>query len=183
VKNRLRILTETEPLLRAGPNALPPVSPDLDPVLRRALATSSRVAPATVGELRSWEHRTFALQPCVRDLRADHILFDTDRIGGIIDYGAADIDHPAVDLARLLGDYAGPDDVRFTAGLNAYRSVNPTFEPSNEFVQLLAHTGAVCSVLGWLFRLVVRREAVPDPRAAAARITSLIARVDPVPHL
>ncbi|QJW93968.1 phosphotransferase [Frigoriglobus tundricola] len=183
VQNRLRILTETEPILRAGPDALPPVSPDLDPVLRHALAAAARAAPGAVRALRPWEHRAVVLQPCVRDLRADHVLFEGGRVGGIIDYGAAGADHPAVDLARLLSDYAGPDDALFGAGLAVYRGVNPTFEATTEFAQLLARTGAVCSVLGWLVRLVLRREAVPAPRATAARIAALLARVGPIPHV
>ena len=182
VLNRLRILTETEPLVRAGPDALPPVSPDLDPILQHALSVVARVAPTAAKELRPWEHRSFVLQPSVRDLRADHVFFDADRVSGIIDSGAMAADHPAVDLARLLGDYAGIDDGLFRVGMNAYRGTNHTFEPSDEFVQLLARTGAACSVLGWLVRLVLRREPVRDPRATAARLAALVARVDSRAH-
>ena len=178
VRNRLRALVENEPLLFAGPDGLPSVSPHLDPLLRHAVATAACAAPLAVRALRPWEHRTFALHPCVRDLRGEHVLFESGCVGGIIDYGAAAIDHPAVDLARLLDDFAGPDDALFDVGLSAYRGVQSAFETPDDLVRLLARTGATCSVLGWLVRLVVRREPPADPFAVAARLGSLVARVD-----
>ncbi|MBN9122524.1 MAG: phosphotransferase [Planctomycetes bacterium] len=178
VQNRLRILVENESLIRAGPDSLPPVSAQLDPLLRRAVAAVVRAAPVAVGELRYWERHEFALRPCVRDLRGEHVLFSGHAVTGIIDFGAAGVDHPACDLARLLGDLSDADASLFAAGLSAYRALRPTFDAPDAFVRLLASTGAVCSVLGWLVRLVVRREPVPDTAATAARLSALVARVD-----
>lgn len=178
VLNRLRILAENEPLLLAGPTALPPVSPQLDPLLRRAVTAAAQAAPHTVRSLRRWEHQVVALQPCVRDLRGEHVLFEGGRVSGIIDYGAMGVDHPAVDLARLLGDFAKGDDAMFTGGLTAYRRVRSEFAMPDEFVQLLSQSGAVCSVLGWLVRLVVRREPVLDVVPLCARLAQLVARVE-----
>ena len=182
VRNRLRALADNEPLLREGPDALPPVSPHLDPLLCRAVLVAARAAPLAVRALQPWEHRTFALQPCARDLRGEHVLFEDARVSGIIDYGATAVDHPAVDLARLLDDYAGEDDAHFGAGMNAYRAARGAFDAPDEFVRLLARTGAVCSVLGWLVRLATRRDRPADPLAAAARLDSLVARVARIAH-
>lgn len=177
VLNRLRILAENEPLLRAGPNALPPVSPQLDPLLRRAVIAAAQAAPHAVRALQRYEHQLFALQPCVRDLRAEHVLFEGDRVSGIIDFGAMGIDHPAVDLARFLGDFTKPDDELFTRGVTAYRRVRNESHVADEFVQLLARSGAVCSVLGWLVRLF-RREPISDVASIRARLAQLVARVE-----
>jgi homoserine kinase type II len=177
VANRLRILAENEALLSAGPNALPPVSPLLDPLLRRAGAVAARAGPRAVRELRAYSHHAFTLHPCVRDLRGAHVLFEAEWVSGIIDYGAAAIDHPAVDLARLLSDFAGENAALFEAGLNAYRGARGQFDAPDAFVHLLAHTGDVCSLLGWLVRLVVWRES-PDPVAVAGRLGRLLARVE-----
>ena len=176
VRNRLRALAENDPLLRAGPNALPPVSARLDPLLRRAVAVAARAAPRVVEALRPWEHHAFALQPCVRDLRGEHVLFSARAVTGIIDFGAAAVDHPAGDLARLLDDFAGADDALFDRGLAAYRIPRPSFDAPDDFVRLLARAGAVCSVLGWLVRLVVRREPVTNEAAIGARLSRLVAR-------
>ncbi len=176
VPARLRILAENAPLLCAGPDVLLPVNPALDPLLRRAVEVAARAAPRAGAELRAWEHREFVLQPCVRDLRGEHVLFSDDTVTGIVDYGAATIDHPAGDLARWLGDIADPDDARFVGGLNAYRTARPAFDAPDDFVRLLAHTGAVCSVLGWLVRLVVRGEPVVDAGAVGSRLARLVER-------
>ena len=182
VRNRLRALAENEPLLRAGHGALPPVSPLLDPLLRRAVLVAARTAPLAARALHPWEHRALALHPCVRDLRGEHLLFQDGRVSGIIDYGAMAVDHPAVDLARLLDDYAAEDDALFRAGMNAYRAARGLFDAPDEFVRLLARTGAVCSVLGWLVRLVTRGERPADPPAVAARLDALVSRAARIAH-
>jgi homoserine kinase type II len=182
VQNRLRALAENEPLLLAGPDALPPVSPILNQLLRRAVLVAARAAPLAVRALRPWEHQTVVLQPSVRDLRGEHVLFNDGRVSGIIDFGAMAFDHPAVDLARFFDDFAETDDTLFAAGMNAYRAAHGAFEASDEFVRVLARTGAVCSVLGWLVRLAVRREPLADPLAVAARLDLLLARVARIAH-
>jgi Ser/Thr protein kinase RdoA (MazF antagonist) len=114
-----------------------------------------------------------ALQPCVRDLRAEHVLFEGGGVTGIIDFGAAAVDHPAVDLARLLGDYA-LDEAIFRAGLRAYSQFRSAPEVTEEFVRLLARAGAVCSILRWLVRLVVQGETISDPARICERLARLL---------
>jgi homoserine kinase type II len=182
VRNRLRILAEHEPLLLAGPNALPSVSPQLDLLLRRAVAAVGRLAPHAANALHSWAGREFWLQPCARDLRAEHVLFDGDRVTGIIDFGATAVDSPAVDLARLLGDYPAEGEAFFGAGLAAYRRIRGEFDLPDEFVRLLAQSGAVCSVLGWLTRLVIRREPAFDEASIHSRLAQLVGRLEQFPR-
>jgi homoserine kinase type II len=175
VRNRLQILAENEPLLRAGPGALPPVAPELDPLLRRALLAVRRVARSVAGALEAWSQFEFPLQPCLRDLRAEHVLFAGGRVAGLIDFGAAAVDWPAVDLARLLLDWP---EVPPPAALAGYRRARPHFDAPGDSVQVLLDSGAACSVLGWLARLAVRREAVPDAGAIASRLARLVARAE-----
>ena len=75
--------------------------------------------------LTRWTARTWPLQPCLCDVWHDHVLFDGDRVTGLVDYGAVKIDHPAVDVARLLGSLVGDDAEGWAAGLTAYREVRP----------------------------------------------------------
>src|SRR5215218_10094186 len=60
-------------------------------------------------ELARWRTCRAATQPCLCDVWHDHVLFDGDRVTGLIDYASAKVDHVAVDLARLLGSFV-PDD-------------------------------------------------------------------------
>ena len=92
-------------------------------------------------------------------------------------FGAMAVDSPAVDLARLLGDYAETGTL-FRAGLASYRRARPPFDAPDEFVELLARAGVICSLLGWLVRLVVRREPVSDPASTASRLARLLASLE-----
>jgi homoserine kinase type II len=180
VLNRLRILAEAEPLLRAGADSLPPVAPHLNPLLRRGAAAVARAAPDLARELRPWASREFVLHPCARDLRAAHVLFDENRVTGVIDYGAMAVDHAAVDLARLFTDYAPAGDAPFAAGLAAYRRSRHTFDAPDDFVRLFLRSGIACSVAGWLMRLAVRRESIHDAAATFARLAQLVALAEKV---
>jgi aminoglycoside phosphotransferase (APT) family kinase protein len=135
-----------------------------------------RIAAARA-ELVPWENRPVPVQPCLCDVWHDHVLFTGDAVTGLIDYGAMKPDHPAVDLARLLGDLVGDDTVRMRVGLDAYRSAGGPLTIDEAFVTLLDRTGVVCAVLHWLDRL----EAAPAlPDGAARRLGRLLGRLEKV---
>ena len=46
---------------------------------------------------------------CIRDLRAEHLLFTGEDVTGVVDFGAAKVDDPMTDLVRLLSTLE-PDD-------------------------------------------------------------------------
>ncbi|HEY1188264.1 MAG TPA: aminoglycoside phosphotransferase family protein [Gemmata sp.] len=167
----------------AGGRALPHIGPELDSLLQRSARAVARLAGPAVATLRPWEARPVSARPCVRDLRAEHVLFHEGRVTGIVDYGAMGFDNPAADLARLLGDWAGTDPELFGEGLRAYRRAGGPLDVPDEFVRLLAWTGTVCSVLGWLVRIVVRREPVTRPAEVAIRLGEVLVRAERVTHL
>ena len=82
----------------------------------RWLTLARAAAPAVRALLDRASLLVLDLQPCLRDSRADHFLFEQERLTGIIDFGAMDTECVAGDLARLLGEWAGGDPaVRITA--------------------------------------------------------------------
>lgn len=177
---RLEMLLTHRPLYaRAGPHP-PSTASDLGPLLHRAARAVARLAEPAVAALRSWAERPLGERPCVRDLRAEHVLFEGGAVTGIVDYGAMALDNPAVDLARFLGDCAAADPELFDVGVSAYRRAGGPLDSPDAFVALLARTGAVCSVLGWLVRAWVLREPVPPP--AAARLAEQLARTESIRH-
>ncbi len=182
VAARLRIISDHRALLDEWNRGLPPFVSELDPLLRRAVREVTRLADNATAALRSWLVQPLPRQPCVRDLRGEHVLFEEARVTGIIDYGAMAVDHPAVDLARLLDDYAAYDGTLFDIGLAAYREAGSLLDVPNEFVRLLANTGVVCSIMGWLVRFFVRREPVLRPVAIATRLGELVTRVEQITH-
>ena len=129
--------------------------------LRRAEQILCEHVEPILEQLQPWTRREGPLQVCIRDLRAEHVLYrepeDAQTISGIVDFGAAQIDHPAVDLARLLGDYASFQPARsteiFTVGLQAYESAGGHLGVWASCVPLLSQAGSLASVIRWLDRL------------------------------
>lgn len=95
------------------------------------------------------------LQPVIRDVWSDHVLFDRDhpaRVNAIVDFHAAGTDTPATDLARLLGSWhpapnASGDDP-WTAALEAYREAGGDDQPA-DLVRFLHAAGVVCGLDNW----------------------------------
>ncbi len=71
------------------------------------------------------------LQPCIRDVWHDHVLFVGDDVSGLVDFGAMQPDSVAADIARLLGSLAGDDRQAWTIGLAAYESVQRAYRNPN----------------------------------------------------
>lgn len=140
-------------------------------------AAVARLGPAAEAALAPWASRPVPLQPCLVDVRRDHVLFTGDAVTGLVDYGAVQDDHPAVDLARLLGELAG-GDARFAAGVAAHAAAGGPPEPAPGFARLLDRTGVVAALAGWLVRLVVEGWTPPDPAAVASRMARLVARAE-----
>ena len=125
VMRRLEAVREWRELTQSGWRPLTQADDD-DPARPlaerawRALANHINVIP---GLFKRWSMRIWPLQPCLCDVWHDHVLFDEDYVTGIVDYGAMKIDHPAVDVARLLGSFVEDDAEGWATGLAAYRKV------------------------------------------------------------
>ncbi len=177
VLNRLRVLSDFRKHLGSEASLRPRVSQALIPLVRRAFQMVAENADWAERMLRPWEHVPLPLSPCVRDLRSEHVLFASGQVTGIVDYGAMAIDHPAVDLARLLGDFDSHEETRITAGLRAYRRERSLDVP-DDFVRVLEQTGTICSVVGWLMRLLAEQRKVSDEQAVSTRLQRLVERVE-----
>jgi homoserine kinase type II len=183
VLNRLKLLRDwlASPV---SPDSILAVPPSLVTRLHAAARLVANAAPAAVRALEAWETVRLRVQPCLRDLRAEHVLLNTEgAVTGIIDFGAMAVDHPAVDLARLLGDYAAADATLFELGLRAYQRGGGELDSSDEFVRLLARTGALGSVVMWFFRLALNRHTALAMEGAEARISRLIRRIEEYGHI
>jgi len=149
----------------------------LIPLVRRAWSAVVAHLERTESMLRPWERLPLPLRPCVRDLRAEHVLFSEQQVAGIIDYGAMAVDHPAVDLARLLGDYGCLDEPRYSEAIRAYQCESQS-GALIELIRILAHSGTVCSLIGWLLRLVTQQQTLPAEYRIVDRMTLLLERLD-----
>ncbi|HEY3789303.1 MAG TPA: phosphotransferase [Urbifossiella sp.] len=176
VTRRLRILAEWKQLAR-----MQPVPTDsVNEVLSRGFEAVTRLAEPAEKALRPWLMRPMPVQPCLCDIWHDHVLFTDDSVTGIIDYGAMKEDHPAVDLARLLGDLIGEDNELFELGLAAYRAELGVSEISAEFVRLLDRTGIVGAMIVWLLRFQGEFPTFSHSAAVLRRIARLADRLEAI---
>jgi homoserine kinase type II len=144
------------------------------PLLRRAVSLLPARVAEVVAALRPWAGRPVAVLPCLCDVWHDHVLFDGDRVTGVIDYGALKLDHPATDLARLLGDLVDGDPARVRFALAAYHAAGAPAPVDAELVHLLDRSGVVGGALHW-----ARRASAGEvlTGAAARRFERLVARL------
>jgi homoserine kinase type II len=134
----------------AGIDVLPSGPEDLRPLAQEAWQVLKSRMPHLPASLVFWTNRSFPLQPCLCDVWHDHVLFDGDRVSGIIDYGGAKIDHVAVDLARLLGSMAVNSAQLRNAGLDAYRRLRALSYDEEQLITILDETGRLIGLATWL---------------------------------
>jgi homoserine kinase type II len=118
------------------------------------------------------------VQPCLCDPWHDHLLFEDDRLTGIVDYGSVKVDHPAVDLARMLGSLMADDDEGWRLGLEAYRRVRPFGGHEEKLARMLDRTGTIIGVANWVRWLSDGTRELADRRSAAKRLDMLVARLE-----
>lgn len=145
-----------------------------------ALALVEQLLPAMAQRLAAWQSTPLPLQWRLGDVHHDHVLFTGDRVTGVIDFGAAAVEAPAGDVARLLGSLAGNDRDAWRDGLAAYEQVRPLSPTERAAARLFDASGAILSAANWLHWLLIRppdSAASLNRPAALDRLRTLIARL------
>jgi homoserine kinase type II len=128
--------------------------------------------------LEPWINFHCFVQPCLRDLWHDHLLFEGDRLTGLVDYGAVKADHVAADLARMLGSLVGNDPEGWECGLRSYRRVRELNDNEERLAHALDRTGAILSLVNWLRWLYHEGRPYENLPAIARRMENLLNRID-----
>jgi hypothetical protein len=126
---------------------------DLAPLIGRWRWLAERLAPRCMAALRGVVSLRVPLQPCVRDLRGEHLLFDGDSLRGL--------DSVATDLARLTEDWLGADLDATRRGLSAYEAVRPLDTTERRLIGPLAQSSALLAGANWIkWGLVEHRKGI-----------------------
>lgn len=96
------------------------------------------------------------LQPVIRDVWHDHVLFEGDRLSAIVDFGCLGIDSVAVDVARLAGSLIGEDRRRWHEAIEYYTAVRPLASNEKWLAVWARITETAGGGLVWLKRHYVR---------------------------
>ncbi len=157
--------------------------PELDRRAARAMALFSRALPAVENALTPCRELSVALQPCIRDVWHDHVLFLDGQVSGIVDFGAMRVDNVATDVARLLGSLVGDERDGWRLGLEAYEAVRPLSEHEGKLIKAFDRSGIVLSLVNWLRWIYLDRRIFEHRAAVELRFDELLPRLERLTEL
>ncbi len=147
------------------------------------LRNCAELAQPCLHELSQLATQPMVLQPVIRDIWHDHILFTGNEVSGIVDFGAMQMDNVALDLARMLGSLIG--DVNDPAGLRAlehYGSFRPLQDTERQSMQWLDRSAVLLGSLNWLRWIVLEERNYDDWQAVQRRVEILYRRLEQMSH-
>ncbi|MCA9071349.1 MAG: phosphotransferase, partial [Planctomycetaceae bacterium] len=119
-----------------------------------------RIADLVGKQLELLSRLRFPLQPCLRDVWHDHLLFTGDQVTGLIDASACRYENIATDLSRLLGSLIADDRNAWELALREYETYRRLTDNERSLVQALDQSGVLLSGMAWLDRLILKNEQV-----------------------
>jgi len=155
-----------------------PAWAEIDRRAQRVLALLPRTLPAVEQALGPCLELPVALQPCIRDVWHDHVLFLGGQVSGIVDFGAMRVDNVATDIARLLGSLVGDERDGWRMGLEAYEAVRPLTEHEGRLIKAFDRSTVVLSLVNWLRWLYVDRRHFADRAAVELRFDEFLPRLE-----
>ncbi len=152
--------------------------PQFGTVSKRICGLSPFVAPKVRRELVGLAQATFPVHPVIGDVWHDHLLFEGDQLTGIVDFGAMKIDHPALDIARLLGSLGVDDGAFWSRGVAFYRQIRDFSQHERKLADGYDRSSTLVSGLNWLEWVCVEGRE-PGPRdVVLARIERIAERLE-----
>ncbi len=142
----------------------------------RLLDLFEPLAVAALERLQQQAATPVPLQPCLRDVWHNHVLFTGDRVTGLIDYDAIRIDSVAGDLARLLGSLVEDDRPAWAFALAEYSRVRPMSPREAALVEVFDLSSIALSGTQWVRWLYLDQFHFSDMAAVADRMDHWIRR-------
>ena len=118
------------------------------------LAAGTKIAVAAT---RPWLTQALPLQPCIRDVHRDHVLFSESRVTGLVDFGAMRVENRAGDIGRLLASLVRDDARLWNTGLRAYSAVAPLVPEERAAIGAFDASATLLACANWLRWLLIER--------------------------
>jgi homoserine kinase type II len=128
--------------------------------------------------LREAAARVAPLQPCLRDARPDHFLFEGDRLSGLVDFGAMGIDSVAGDLARLMSEWLHHDPPARAEALAAYERIEPLGTAWAAQIADFESSSALLMAERWIRWHYLENRRFDDPQAVTQGISRGLRRLE-----
>ncbi len=152
--------------------------PELPARANKLLTLFPRCAPSLTEKLREASTLSVPLQPVIRDIWHDHVLFVGDEVSGIVDFGAMRVESVAGDIARLLGSLIADDEIRRQAGLGYYTDIRRLSREEAALVEVFDKSGVLLSGLNWLDWIYVQGRQFEDRERILIRLDQAICRLE-----
>ena len=151
---------------------------ELDARIDRFLPLFWKASPAVTSLLTGAVSEHVTLQPCIRDLRSDHLLFTGDCLTGLVDFGALRIDYWAGDVARLLGGLVPDETDRWQAALDVYHAVRPFSPNDKRLIEVYDRSNVLMSPASWLRWIGVEKRRFDEPERILTILDDWLARLE-----
>lgn len=165
-------------LNRLAKAAHTPEPRDFEALRQRWVALARPLAPRVYERVRREADEHVPLQPCLRDARGEHFLFEGERLTGLVDFGAMDIDTVAGDLARLLGDWVGDDRQARAIALESYTAVRPLSDTETRLIEVFEWAADILIGARWLEWGLYARRWFDDPAAVREGLERGVERLE-----
>jgi homoserine kinase type II len=150
---------------------------ELAPLARQFLAALPSALPHALAQIEQLMHVALPLQPCLRDVWHDHVLFTGNKVTGFVDFGAVDFDTPATDVARLLGSLIGDNHAGWQLGLSSYSTLRRLSKDEIRAVTALDISGTLLAGCNWIRWVYVERRHFENERKIVNRFATVLARL------
>jgi Ser/Thr protein kinase RdoA (MazF antagonist) len=156
----------------------PPLGNEIDSLANRLIAAAQRCLASSSAAERLSQTPDLPLQPAIRDIHHDHLLFTGETVSGLIDFGALRIDTPLTDIARLVGSLVGDDDESRQFALSTYSELRPLSPFDRALIHALDESGLIIATLNWLTWLYLERRDMGPTQPIARRLTHILERLE-----
>lgn len=133
--------------------------------------------PRLLADLAQATNLLVPIQPVMRDVWHDHVLFIGNTVTGLIDYGAARTDTVTADISRLLGSLIGANAEQRHIALAAYEAVRPLSLAEHRLIPLLDLSNVLLSGLTWLRRRYLEKSPMTSESRVLERLKRITARL------
>jgi Ser/Thr protein kinase RdoA (MazF antagonist) len=180
VSERIGIIHQIqEPILQRMATAITTASPTaIADQSHRILTLIQHGLTRVHRELLAMRDVKVRLQPCLRDVWHDHLLFSGDTVTGLIDPSACRRENVACDLSRLIGSLVSDDRGRWSQALTEYQRYRDLSVSELKLIEALDHSGVLLSGWTWLQWIYVEQRSFPDPVAVGQRLSNILRRLE-----
>lgn len=176
--SRFEQLKSARPVLEAIRLAVIPKHLPLMGILReRVLVEAKSNLDAMVNRLRPHIAIARPVQPVIRDVWHDHILFTDDQVTGLVDFGAMRMDSVSVDLSRLLGSLLGGPSEKWDQAFEAYQQLRQLAPAEIQFAKDLDSCASLLSGMNWLKWILLEQREFESWENVDRRVNAIINRL------